>query len=101
MPAPRQCLQMRGSVQPRRTSGATAAGRPTTLVLARDGDRLLSPWTQGIRILEEILRELIVLHCSAVVAEGTKWFHSTRDELWACRVVNLEGNRVIRNQSEE
>lgn len=35
------------------------------------GDSLFSPGTQGLGVLEEILRDLIVLHCSAGVAEGT------------------------------
>jgi hypothetical protein len=70
-------------------------------MLTRDGDSLFSPGTQGVRILEEILRELIVLHSSAGVAEGTKWSHSTRFELWARRVIDFEIKRVIRNQSEE
>jgi hypothetical protein len=70
-------------------------------VLTRDGDSLLSPGPQGLWILEEILRELIVLHRSPGVAEGTKWSHSSRFELWPRRVIDLEIKRVIRNQSEE
>src|ERR1700693_1931730 len=89
------------SVQSQCMSGARAAGRPPALVLARDGDRLLSPGTQGFGVLEEILRELIVLHSSASVAEGAKRSHSPRFELRARRVVDLEIKRVIRNQSEE
>ena len=84
-----------------RLLAASAAGRPPSLVLARDCDSLLSPRTQGLWILEEILRDLIVLHCSAGVAEGTKWSHSARFELWTRRLISLEVNRVIRNQSEE
>lgn len=37
----------------------------------------------------------------AVRTEGAKWSHSARFELWARRLVSLEVNRVIRNQSEE
>ena len=68
---------------------------------ARDSDRLLCPGTQRVGILEEVLRELIVLHRSAVVAEGAKWSHSPRYEIRACRVINLEVKRVIRDQSKE
>ena len=68
---------------------------------ARDSDCPLCPGTQRVGVLEEILRKLIVLHRSVVIAEGAKWPHSSRHEIRTRRVINLEVKRVIRDQGKE
>src|SRR5712672_585830 len=68
---------------------------------ARNSDRLLCPRAQGVGILEEIFGKLIVLHCSAVVAKRAKWPHPPRYEIRACRIIDLEVKRVVRDQREK
>lgn len=57
--------------------------------------------TKYVGLLEDILRNLIVLHCSARLSKRPKRLHPTLFELRACRRVNLEVKSVIRNQRKE
>src|SRR5947207_6004129 len=62
---------------------------------------LLSPRTQRLGILNEVLCHLVVLHGLAVLAIGPEWTHAARLEVAPIGVVDLEVECVVGYQGEE
>src|SRR5437660_3370726 len=78
-----------------------AAPRPLSSFPPRHRNGLLSPRTQRVGILNEVLRHLVVLHGLTVLAIGPEWTHAACLEVASIGVVDLEVECVVGDQGEE
>src|SRR3989449_675468 len=84
----------------KRLLGAAATG-PFSSLPPRHRNGLLSPRTQRVGILDEVLRHLVVLHGLTVLAIGPEWTHAACLEVASIGVVDLEVKCVVGDQGEE
>src|SRR2546430_324966 len=84
----------------KRLLGAAATG-PFSSFPPRHRNGLLSPRTQRVGILDEVLRHLVVLHGLTVLAIGPEWTPAACLEVASIRVVDLEVECVVGDQGEE
>src|SRR5437879_12792505 len=84
----------------KRLLGAAATG-PFSSFSPRHRNRLLSPRTQRVGILNEVLRHLVVLYGLTVLAIGPGWTHAACLEVASIGVVDLEVACVVSDQGEE
>src|SRR5437899_11187519 len=84
----------------KRLLGAAATG-PFSSFPPRHRNGLLSPRTQRVGIIDEVLRHLVVLHGLTVLAIGPEWTHAACLEVASIGVVDLEVECVVGDQGEE
>src|SRR5437879_8755350 len=71
------------------------------LLFRRYRNGLFRPGPQSVRILEQILRHLVVLHGLAPFPVGLERLHPQLLEVGSIGIVHLEIDRVVCNQREE